>query len=101
MKGGGGNAIQLGAIWLPLGFDQKAGKAAAGYIRIVQFVPNEQRPVVVDFVKAFKAKYQQDPTHINAHSYDQIMVIGDTIRRGATDSNLFAKSLQRQRTLRE
>jgi branched-chain amino acid transport system substrate-binding protein len=84
-KGGGGHAIQIGAIWLPYGFDQKAGKAAVGYIRIVQFVPSEQRPAVVNFVKAFEAKYHQEPTHINAHSYDQIMLIGDTIRRGATD----------------
>src|SRR5271165_4337593 len=34
VKGGGGKAIQLGAIWLPFGFEQKAGKAAIGYIRI-------------------------------------------------------------------
>jgi branched-chain amino acid transport system substrate-binding protein len=91
-KGGGGHAIQMGAIWLPYGFDQKAGNASVGYIRIVQFDPNEQRPAVVDFVKAFKAKYQQDPTHIDAHSFDQIMLIGDTIRRGATD----AKSIREQ-----
>ena len=30
IKGGGGNAIQLGTIWLPFGFEQKAGKAALG-----------------------------------------------------------------------
>ena len=29
-KGGGGNAIQIGTIWLPFGFEQKAGKAALG-----------------------------------------------------------------------
>ena len=40
-KGGGGNAIQLGTIWLPFGFEQKAGKAALGYIRIVQFDPTD------------------------------------------------------------
>src|SRR5216684_4293109 len=38
-KGGGGQAIQLGTIWLPFGFEQKAGKAALGYVRIVQFDP--------------------------------------------------------------
>lgn len=91
-KGGGGHAIQIGAIWLPYGFDQKAGKAAVGYIRIIQFDPDEQRPAVINFVKAFKDKYHQDPTHINAHSYDQIMLIADTIRRGATD----AKSIRDQ-----
>src|SRR5258708_27440760 len=39
VKGGGGKAIQMGSIWLPVGFDQKAGPASAGYIRIVQLDP--------------------------------------------------------------
>ena len=44
VKGGGGQSIQLGTIWLPFGFEQKAGKAALGYIRIVQFDPTDQFP---------------------------------------------------------
>ena len=91
VKGGGGKAIQMGSIWLPYGFDQKAGKAAIGYIRIVQFDPNDPRPVVRNFVEAFKAKYGQDqvPTHINAHSYDQILLAAEAIRRGAHDAKSF------------
>jgi branched-chain amino acid transport system substrate-binding protein len=85
-RGGGGKAIQLGTIWLPFGFDQKAGKAAEGYVRIVQFDPTEDRPVVQDFVKAFKAKYNQDATHINAHGYDQVLLIADVVRRGGRDA---------------
>jgi branched-chain amino acid transport system substrate-binding protein len=86
VKGGGGKAIQLGAIWLPFGFEQKAGKAAIGYIRIVQFDPTEQRPVVRNFIKDFKAKFNSDPTHLNAHAYDQIMLIADVVKRGAKDA---------------
>lgn len=85
VKGSGGHAIQLGTIWLPFGFEEKAGKAAIGYIRIVQFDPNDQRPVVSNFVEAFKAKYQSNPTHINAHAYDQVMLIADVVKRGGTD----------------
>jgi branched-chain amino acid transport system substrate-binding protein len=85
-KGGGGQSIQLGTIWLPFGFEQKAGKAALGYVRIVQFDPTDKRDVVRNFVQSFKAKYNQDPTHINAHAFDQILVIADAVRRGATDS---------------
>lgn len=84
VKGGGGTAIQLGTIWLPASFDAKAGKAAEGYIRIVQFDPSDPRPVVQDFVKAFKAKYGHEPSHINAHAYDQIMLLADVVRRGGT-----------------
>ncbi|MEP7029654.1 MAG: ABC transporter substrate-binding protein [Pseudolabrys sp.] len=86
VKGGGGQAIQLGTIWLPFGFEQKAGKAAVGYIRIVQFDPTDQRDGVRSFIAAFKAKYNQDPTHLNAHAYDQIMLIADVVRRGGKDA---------------
>jgi branched-chain amino acid transport system substrate-binding protein len=85
-KGGGGQSIQLGTIWLPFGFEQKAGKASIGYVRIVQFDPTDKRDVVKTFVQTFKAKYNQDPTHINAHAFDQILVIADAVRRGAKDS---------------
>ena len=86
VKGGGGQAIQLGTIWLPFGFEQKAGKAAVGYIRIVQFDPTDQRDVVKKFIEAFKAKYNADPTHLNAHAYDQILLIADVVRRGGKDA---------------
>ena len=85
-KGGDGKAIQLGTIWLPFGFEQKAGKAAQGYVRIVQFDPTDQRDMVKNFVATFKAKFNADPTHINAHAYDQIMLIGDVVKRGAKDA---------------
>src|SRR5690348_12755737 len=86
VKGGGGKSIQLGTIWLPFGFEQKAGKAALGYIRIVQFDPTDQRPLVRDFVNGFKTKFNSDPTHLNAHAYDQIMLIADVVKRGAKDA---------------
>jgi branched-chain amino acid transport system substrate-binding protein len=88
VKGGGGSAVQMGSIWLPYGFDQKAGQASEGYVRIIQFDPNEKRKMVQDFVKAFKAKYGADkvPTHINAHAYDSILLVAEAVRRGATDS---------------
>jgi len=85
-KGGGGHSIQLGTIWLPFGFEQKAGKAAVGYIRIVQFDPTDKRDMVRNFIQAFKAKYNSDPTHLNAHAYDQIILIADVVGRGAKDA---------------
>ena len=93
VEGGGGKAIQMGTIWLPFGFEKKAGKAAVGYVRIVQFDPNDQRPIVRNFVNAFKAKFNADPTHINAHAYDQIMLIAETVKRGATDAKSIREKL--------
>lgn len=91
VKGGGGKGVQMGSIWLPYGYDQKAGPASIGYVRIVQFDPGEKRKVVQDFVHAFQAKYGKDkvPTHINAHAYDTILLIAEAVRRGATDSEGF------------
>jgi branched-chain amino acid transport system substrate-binding protein len=88
VKGGGGSGVQMGSIWLPWGYDQKAGPAAIGYVRIVQFDPTEKRKIVQDFIKAYKAKYGEDktPTHINAHAYDTILLIAEAVRRGAKDS---------------
>jgi branched-chain amino acid transport system substrate-binding protein len=93
VKGGDGPAIQLGTIWLPFGFEQKAGKAALGYVRIVQFDPTDQRDAVKNFVSAFKAKFNSDPTHLHAHAYDQIMLIADTVKRGAKDAQSIRDTL--------
>ena len=93
VKGGDGSAIQLGTIWLPFGFEQKAGKAATGYVRIVQFDPTDQREMVRNFVSAFKAKFNSDPTHLNAHAYDQIMLIADVVKRGAKDAQSIRDTL--------
>ena len=88
VKGGGGSGVQMGSIWLPWGYDTKAGPAAIGYVRIVQFDPTENRKIVQDFIKAFRAKHGADktPTHINAHAYDTILIIAEAVRRGAKDS---------------
>src|SRR4051794_10149564 len=97
VKGGDGAAIQLGTIWLPFGFEQKAGKAASGYVRIVQFDPTDTRDVVKGFVAAFKAKFNADPTHISAHAYDQIMLIADVVKRGAKDPQSIRDTLAQTR----
>jgi branched-chain amino acid transport system substrate-binding protein len=98
VKGGDGAAIQLGTIWLPFGFEQKAGKAATGYVRIVQFDPTDQRDMVKNFVAAFKAKFNADPTHLNAHAYDQIMLIADAVKRGAKDAQSIRDTLAATKT---
>jgi branched-chain amino acid transport system substrate-binding protein len=93
VKGGGGAAIQIGAIWLPSGFDQKAGKASVGYVRGVQFDPADEREIVRAFVKNFKARFNADPTHLNAHAYDQVMLIADAVKRGAKDAQSIRDTL--------
>ncbi|HEY5900882.1 MAG TPA: ABC transporter substrate-binding protein [Burkholderiales bacterium] len=99
VKGGGGNAVQMGSIWLPYGFEQKAGQSSEGYVRVVQFDPTENRKVVQDFVKSYKAKFGQDkvPTHITAHAYDTIMLIAEAVRRGATDTESMREQFRKMK----
>jgi len=94
-KAGGGKAIQLSNIWLPAGFDEKAGKAAVGFIKIVQFNHLEQRAPVQEFLKLYKAKYGADkiPSHLQAQGYDQVMLIADAVRRGGTDGKSIRDAL--------
>ena len=98
VKGGDGPSIQLGTIWLPFGFEAKAGKAAIGYVRIVQFDPTDPREAVKNFVSAFKAKFNADPSHLNAHAYDQIMLIADVVKRGAKDAQSIRDALAATKT---
>ena len=46
-----------------------------------------------NFVSAFKAKFNADPTHLNAHAYDQIMLIADVVKRGAKDAQSIRDTL--------
>ena len=61
VKGGDGPSIQLGTIWLPFGFEQKAGKAATGYVRIVQFDPTDQRDDGEEFRLRLQSEIQCGP----------------------------------------
>ena len=99
VKGGGGGAVQMGSIWLPYGYDQKAGQSSEGYVRVVQFDPTENRKMVQDFIKLFRAKYGADkvPTHINAHAYDTILLVAEAVRRGATDAESMRDRLSKMK----
>ena len=101
VKGGGGGAVQMGSIWLPYGYDQKAGQSSEGYVRVVQFDPTENRKMVQDFIKLFRAKYGADkvPTHINAHAYDTILLVAEAVRRGATDAESMRDRLSKMKDI--
>jgi len=79
--GGGGKAVQISTIWLPVGFDAKvAPHAAEGFVRIVQFDPNKTNEAGKKFLQEFQAKFHQVPDHIAAHSYDALNVIVQAAR---------------------
>lgn len=80
-KGNGGQAVQISTIWLPIGFEDKVAPGAAeGFVRIVQFDPNDPNQAATKFLKDFKAKFNAVPNHISAHAYDALMVIAQAAK---------------------
>jgi branched-chain amino acid transport system substrate-binding protein len=47
----------------------------------------------IQFVQAFRAKFNAEPTHLNAHAYDQILLIADVVKRGGTDAQSIRDTL--------
>ncbi len=77
-KGGGGQAAQISTIWLPIGFEDKVAPGAAeGFVRIVQFDPNDPNAAATTFLDDFKAKFNEVPNHISAHAYDAVKVLAE------------------------
>jgi branched-chain amino acid transport system substrate-binding protein len=63
--------------FLTLGAD-----AVEGALVIGQFLPSDSRPVVQDFVEAYREKYDEDPDLFAAIAYDAIHIIAEAIRLG-------------------
>lgn len=75
-------------------YTKLGGKAVEGSFILAEFDPNDTRPEVQTFVKAYKAKYGADaePEFFAAHAYDAIKVVaaaielGGPTRQGVRDS---------------
>lgn len=63
------------------------GDAVNGSYILAEFDPNDTRPEVVQFVKAYKAKYGADaePEFFAAHAYDAMKVVAAAIEAGGAD----------------
>lgn len=61
-------------------FIKVAGKAAEGVIASIGFTALNEDADVQTFVSAYRAKYNQDPSHAAAQAYDQIKLIFQAIQ---------------------
>ena len=93
MKEAGVKTQPLSTIWSPVSFEEKAGDAAEGYIRALQFWAGDPGEKQQKFTAAYKAKYGEEPDHLNAQGYDQMMLVADIAKRGGTDREGFRKGL--------
>ncbi len=73
-----------GSMYAPE-FIKLAGPAAEGFYTESEFVPEDPRPEVQEFVKAYRAKYHDDPDLFVALAYDALILTGTVLRQfGAT-----------------
>jgi branched-chain amino acid transport system substrate-binding protein len=74
--------------WMGDSLLKVAGNSLDGCFFSCHFSTGDQRPVVQDFVKKFRAKYRDEPDDMAALGYDSAMILAGAIRRaGTTDSD--------------
>jgi branched-chain amino acid transport system substrate-binding protein len=66
-------------------FIKLGGTAVEGVYMSSEFFPSDPRPEVQSFVKAFKAKYNQEPGLFAAIAYDAIKIIAAAIKQAGPD----------------
>jgi branched-chain amino acid transport system substrate-binding protein len=62
-----------------------AGKAAEGAYIKGEFFPDDPRPEVQTFVKAYTAKYNEEPEFFAAHAYDALKFVAMAIEQAGPD----------------
>jgi branched-chain amino acid transport system substrate-binding protein len=73
---------------------QIAGQAAEGTYYTTHYSPEAQAPEVQNFVKAYRAKYNETPDAMAALGYDSAIVLADAIKRaGSTDGTKLRDAL--------
>ena len=69
-----------------------AGAAAEGAYVKGEFFPQDPRPEVQTFVKAYAAKYNQEPEFFAAHAYDAFKFVVAAIEKANPDSADFSRT---------
>ena len=74
-------------------FIQLAGPAAEGFYTESEFVPWDPRPEVQEFVKAYRARYNDDPDLFVALAYDALILTATVLRQSGPDRQAFQAGL--------
>jgi branched-chain amino acid transport system substrate-binding protein len=70
----------VGSVYSPK-FLELGGAAVNGVYTQAYFFPEEPRPEVQSFVKAFTAKYDRQPDWFNATAYDTVILVSQLVRQ--------------------
>ncbi len=66
-------------------FTKLGGAAVEGAHIFGEFLPDDPRPEVQSFVKAFRAKYNEEPDFFAAHAFDTMNIVAALIDTAGTD----------------
>ncbi|MCX7382499.1 MAG: ABC transporter substrate-binding protein [Alphaproteobacteria bacterium] len=75
--------VGIGSIYSPK-FIELAGDASEGVYSQSNFFPEEPRAEVQNFVKAFSAKYKEEPDTFSAYGYDTMVLMAAVMRQFGT-----------------
>lgn len=79
-------------------FIEIAGPAAEGVYIVTNLNRDDPRPIVRNFMEAYRARYRTEPDMVGASNYDAFMVLVDAIRRaGSTDGEAIRRALAETR----
>lgn len=73
-----------GSIYSPK-FLELGGDSVNGVLTTVPFFPDDPRPIVQKFVKAFVAKFGGEPDAYNGRAYDTFILLASVMRQFGTD----------------
>ncbi len=75
-----------------------AGNAAENLYTATIFFPTDHTPVVQEFVKAYRKRYNQMPNTFDALAYDAMILLVKAIRKAGTDRKAIRDELARVET---
>lgn len=81
-----------GACYSPQ-FLNLAGDAANGVLLTTEFFPGNPRPDIQSFVRAYRARYNEDPDQYAARSYDAVKIVAWATQAGGPDREAIQKAL--------
>jgi branched-chain amino acid transport system substrate-binding protein len=76
--------VASGSVYSPK-FIELGGEAVDGVFTNSNFFPDDPRPEVQAFVKAYQAKYGEEPDSFSAGAYDTMVLVGKLIEQYGTE----------------
>ena len=76
--------VAAGPVYSPK-FLELGGEATNGVHTLVPFFPEDPRPIVQTFNKAFRDRYGTEPDSYNARAYDALLLLSEVMRRSGPD----------------